>query len=125
MNRRLLQSHRPRYRPSSPPVSAPGCASSNSSRPPSATTYAAGLLPRRRGTPGLVCRRRCVGVSSIAAVQSVHAMTSIEVSTREVAARSVKQRLAALCHLFDWLVNGQVVPINPAPAAYAIARLSG
>jgi site-specific recombinase XerC len=25
-----------------------------------------------------------------------------------------KQRLAALRHLFDWLVDGQVVPINPA-----------
>jgi site-specific recombinase XerD len=35
-------------------------------------------------------------------------------STRELAAPSVKQRLAALRHLFDWLVNGQVVPINPA-----------
>jgi integrase len=29
-------------------------------------------------------------------------------------APSVKQRLAALRHLFDWLVNGQVVPIKPA-----------
>ena len=35
-------------------------------------------------------------------------------STRELAAPSVEQRLAALRHLFDWLVNGQVVPINPA-----------
>jgi integrase/recombinase XerC len=33
-----------------------------------------------------------------------------------LAAPSVKQRLAALRHLFDWLVNGQVVPINPAHA---------
>jgi hypothetical protein len=37
-----------------------------------------------------------------------------EAATRELAAPSVKQRLAALRHLFDWLVNGQVVPINPA-----------
>jgi len=29
-----------------------------------------------------------------------------EASTRELAAPSVKQRLAALRHLFDWLVNG-------------------
>ena len=29
-------------------------------------------------------------------------------------APSVKPRLAALRHLFDWLVNGQVVPVNPA-----------
>src|SRR5262249_35849379 len=55
------------------------------------------------------------GVPSIAAVQPVHVATWIEASTREFAAPSVKQRLAALRHLFDWLVNGQVVPINPAP----------
>jgi site-specific recombinase XerD len=53
-------------------------------------------------------------VASIAAVQPVHVATWIEASTRELAASSVKQRLAALRHLFDWLVNGQVVPINPA-----------
>ena len=33
---------------------------------------------------------------------------------REFAAPSVTQRLAALRHLFDWLVNAQVVAINPA-----------
>jgi site-specific recombinase XerD len=55
-----------------------------------------------------------VGVPSIAAVQPVHVATWIEASTRELAAPSVKQRLAALRHLFDWLVNGQVVPVNPA-----------
>jgi site-specific recombinase XerC len=50
----------------------------------------------------------------IAAVQPVHVATWIGASTRELAAPSVKQRLAALRHLFDWLVNGQVVPVNPA-----------
>ena len=54
------------------------------------------------------------GVPSIADVQPVHVATWIEAGTRELAAPSVKQRLAALRHLFDWLVNGQVVPINPA-----------
>jgi site-specific recombinase XerC len=54
------------------------------------------------------------GVRSIAAVQPVHVATWIEASTRELAAPSVKQRLAALRQLFDWLVNGQVVPVNPA-----------
>jgi site-specific recombinase XerD len=54
------------------------------------------------------------GVPSIAAVQPVHVATWIEASMRELAAPSVKQRLAALRHLFDWLVNGQVVPVNPA-----------
>jgi site-specific recombinase XerD len=54
------------------------------------------------------------GVPSITAVQPVHVATWIEASTRKLAAPSVKQRLAALRHLFDWLVNGQIVPINPA-----------
>jgi site-specific recombinase XerC len=53
------------------------------------------------------------GVPSIAAVQPVNLATWIEASTRELAAPSVKQRLAALRHLFDWLVNGQVLPVNP------------
>jgi site-specific recombinase XerD len=39
-----------------------------------------------------------IGVSSIAAVQPVHVATWIEESTRELAAPSVKQRLAALRH---------------------------
>src|SRR5258707_2051916 len=55
-----------------------------------------------------------VGVPSIAAVQPVHVAAWIEASTRELAGPSVKQRLAALRHLFDALVNGQVVPVNPA-----------
>ena len=51
---------------------------------------------------------------SIAAVQPVHVATWIEAGTREVAAPSVKQWLAAIRHLFDWLVTGQVVPVNSA-----------
>ena len=57
-----------------------------------------------------------VGVPSIAAVQPVHVAAWIEAATRELAAPSVKQRLAAIRHLFDWLVTGQVVPVNPAHA---------
>jgi site-specific recombinase XerC len=48
------------------------------------------------------------GVPSIAAVQPVHVATWIEASTRELAAPSVKQRLAALRHLFDWLVKARL-----------------
>ena len=54
------------------------------------------------------------GVPSIAAVQPVHVATWIEAGTRELAAPSVKQRLAAIRDLFDWLVSGQVVLVNPA-----------
>jgi integrase/recombinase XerC len=37
---------------------------------------------------------------------------SIEASAHELAAPSVKERLAALRHLFDCLVNCQVMPVN-------------
>src|SRR5207248_8273551 len=55
-----------------------------------------------------------VGVPSITAVHPVHVAAWIEASTRELATPSVKQRLAALRHLFDWFVNGQVMAANPA-----------
>jgi hypothetical protein len=39
----------------------------------------------------------------------VHVATWIEAATRELAAASVKQRLAAVRHLFDWLVTGPAI----------------
>jgi site-specific recombinase XerD len=53
-------------------------------------------------------------VSSIEAVQPLHVSAWVEQQTREHAAPTAKLRLAALRHLFDWLVTGQVVPVNPA-----------
>jgi site-specific recombinase XerD len=38
----------------------------------------------------------------------------IERQTQTLSAPTVKQRLAAIRHLFDWLVTGQIVPHNPA-----------
>ena len=55
-----------------------------------------------------------VGVPDLVAVAPLHVATWIELQTQTLAAPSVKQRLAALRHLFDWLVVGQVVPHNPA-----------
>ncbi|WP_164721305.1 tyrosine-type recombinase/integrase [Burkholderia stagnalis] len=55
-----------------------------------------------------------IGVSSISAVQPLHVAAWIELQTTTHAAPTVKQRLAAIRHLFDWLVTGQVVPVNPA-----------
>lgn len=54
------------------------------------------------------------GVASIAAVQPLHVAAWIELQTRDHAAPTAKQCLAAIRHLFDWLVTGQVVPTNPA-----------
>jgi site-specific recombinase XerD len=53
-------------------------------------------------------------VPSIATVQPLHVAAWIEGQTREHSAPTVKQQLAAIRHLFDWLVMGQVVPLNPA-----------
>lgn len=51
---------------------------------------------------------------ALAAVQPVHVAAWVEGLGRELSAPSVKQRLAAIRMLFDWLVVGQVVPHNPA-----------
>jgi site-specific recombinase XerC len=55
-----------------------------------------------------------VGVASLTAVQPLHVASWIERQTQTLSAPTVKQRLAAIRHLFDWLVTGQVVPTNPA-----------
>ena len=47
-------------------------------------------------------------------MQPLHVAAWIELAGRELSAPTVKQKLAAIRHLFDWLVTGQVVPVNPA-----------
>ncbi len=58
------------------------------------------------------CTQR--GVLSIRAVQPLHVAAYIEELGQVRSAPTVKQLLAAIRHLFDWLVIGQVVPLNPA-----------
>lgn len=59
---------------------------------------------------------QAAGVSALDAVQPLHVAAWIEQQTRTHAAPTVKQRLAAVRHLFDWLVTGQVIALNPAAA---------
>jgi site-specific recombinase XerD len=54
------------------------------------------------------------GVASITDVEPLHVAAYIEQLGRERSAPTVKQRLAAIKHLFDWLVTGQIMPVNPA-----------
>jgi site-specific recombinase XerD len=54
------------------------------------------------------------GVTSITAVQPLHVAAWIERQTQTSSAPTVKQQLAGIRHLFDWLVTGQIVPHNPA-----------
>jgi site-specific recombinase XerD len=57
-------------------------------------------------------------VPSIAAVQPVRVASYVEwLGRRELkplSAPTIKQQLAAVRQLFDWLVVGQVAPVNPA-----------
>ena len=64
------------------------------------------------------------GVASIAAVRPLHVATWIEMQTRELSAPTVKQHLAAIRHLFDWLVTGQVMPVNPAASVRGPSHVS-
>ena len=59
----------------------------------------------------LWCDRRGV---TLARLQPLHVAAYIEELQQTLAAPSVKQHLAAIRMLFDWLVTGQVMPMNPA-----------
>jgi len=54
------------------------------------------------------------GISELGAVRPVQVAAYIEGLQQKIAAPSVKLQLAAIRMLFDWLVVGQVVPVNPA-----------
>lgn len=60
----------------------------------------------------LWCEAR--GVTALPQIQPLHVAAWIEELGRDVSVPTVKQRLAAVRHLFDWLVRCQVVPHNPA-----------
>ncbi|TKB87770.1 MAG: integrase [Nitrospira sp.] len=58
------------------------------------------------------CERH--GLLSLEAIEPVHVATYIESLQGRLKAPSIKQHLAAIRMLFDWLVVGQVLPSNPA-----------
>lgn len=68
----------------------------------------------RQGVTAFLAWCETAGLPSITAVQPLHIATWVETQARDHAAPTVKQRLAALRHLFDWLVVGQVMATNPA-----------
>jgi len=53
-------------------------------------------------------------ISELGSVRPVQVAAYIEGLQTKIAAPSVKLQLAAIRMLFDWLVVGQVVPVNPA-----------
>jgi len=56
------------------------------------------------------------GVTQLDDIESIHVATYIEELSRARSAPTAKLRLAALRHLFDWMVIGQIMPTNPAAA---------
>jgi|ERR1700730_13616909 site-specific recombinase XerD len=56
------------------------------------------------------------GVTQITAIESVHVAAYIEQLQKARSAPTAKLRPAALRHLFDWMVIGQIMPVNPASA---------
>jgi site-specific recombinase XerD len=54
------------------------------------------------------------GARSLDAITPIHVAGWIEEMSGTHSAPTVKQRLAAVRHLFDWLVTGHIMQINPA-----------
>ena len=54
------------------------------------------------------------GVTTLPAIQPIHVAAWIEELGKTHSVPTVKQRLAAIRHLFDWMVVGQAMPTNPA-----------
>src|ERR1039458_5769528 len=56
------------------------------------------------------------GVTQLTAIESVHVAAYIEQLQKARSAPTAKLRLAALRHLFDWMVIGQILSTNTAAA---------
>jgi site-specific recombinase XerD len=54
------------------------------------------------------------GIGDLIAIEPVHVAAWVELKTQVYEPQTVKQQLAALRHLFDWLVTGHVLHTNPA-----------
>lgn len=57
-----------------------------------------------------------MGLGDLRQVQPIHVAAYLKLLGRELSAPTVKQHLAALRSLFDWLVTGHVIDTNPAHA---------
>ncbi len=76
--------------------------------------------PNTRGAYGVAVERFFAWCEqygwTLEQLEPMHLAAYVELLGRELAAPSVKQHLAAIRVLFDWLVTGQVVRFNPAAA---------
>lgn len=53
-------------------------------------------------------------VGGLLDIEPIHVAAWVEMKTRTSAPQTVKQQLAALRHVFDWLVTGHILHTNPA-----------
>lgn len=67
-----------------------------------------------RGTTDFLAWCADRGVTEFGQIAPLHVAGWIEMLGQKASAPTVKQRLAGVRHLFDWLVVGQIVPTNPA-----------
>ena len=58
------------------------------------------------------------GIAQLADVEAFHVGAFVKEMQGEFSAPTVKQHLAALRMLFDWLVTGHVLDVNPAHAVH-------
>ena len=59
------------------------------------------------------CEKRA---RTLGTIRPIDVSTYIEVRQQTHSAPDVKQQLAAVRMLFDWLITGQIIPVNPAAA---------
>ena len=69
-----------------------------------------------RGVGDFLAWLEAHGVTSIIDTASLHVAAYVEELGRTQSAPTVKQRLAAIRALFDWLASGGALPFNPASA---------
>src|SRR5215213_6297660 len=56
------------------------------------------------------------GIAELVDIEPLHVAAYVEALQETAAKPTVKQHLAAIRHLFDWLVVGHVLAVNPAHA---------
>ena len=86
--------------------------------------------PNTRSAYGRAVRDFCdwcqtIGLDRLGRIEPVHVGAYIETLMQSRTPATVKQHLAALRMLFDWLVAGQVLRINPAAAVKGRSMWSG
>lgn len=63
------------------------------------------------------------GVASFGAITPIHIGAYVETLMYARSVPTAKRHLAAIRHLFDWMVTGQIVPINPAASVRGPAHV--